>query len=108
MKYRVYGGNQTGVMAGVKTKEDYLSKRILHFSDRVTDFCRYSNDPALTLARQWCDARLQNFHRKKGGFSALWKLRHVNRSTSLFELFGLRFPKPLFRFAVKQITKGRL
>ena len=108
MRYRVYGGNQTGVMAGVQTKEDYLNKRILQFSDRVTDFCRYSSDPSLALARQWCDARLKNFHREKGGFSALWKLRGVNRVTSLFELFGLRFPKPLFRFAVKQITKGRL
>lgn len=108
MRYRVYGGNQTGVMTGVMTKQDYLEKRIMLFSNRVNAFCKSSDIAELAEAKQWCDARLKNFHRERGGFSALWRMRYVNKTTTLFELFGLRFPAPLFRLAVKQITKGKL
>ena len=108
MRYRIYGGNQTGVMTGVHSKQDYLARRILVFQDRIDAFRQAVSIPELETAKAWCDARLQNFHRKKGGFSALWRLKKVNKVTSLFELFGLRFPNFLFRFAVKQIVNGKL
>lgn len=108
MRYRIYGGNQTGVMTGVHSKQDYLTRRILVFQDRINAFGTSVSIPELETARAWCNARLQNFHREKGGFSALWKLKNVNKVTSLFELFGLRFPNFLFRFTVKQIVNGKL
>lgn len=108
MRYRVYGGNQTGVMTGVKTKADYRVRRIDVFDGRIRAFETHVSLPALKEARAWCDARIKNFERKKGGFRALWRLRHINRVTSLFELFGLRFPTPLFRFAIRQIARGRI
>lgn len=108
MKYRIYGGNQTGIMMGVESKADYLVRRIYDFRERVEHFSENVDIPELEVARQWCDAREKNFKREKGGFSALWKMRNVNKSTSYFELFGLRFPNFLFRFAIHQIRKGKI
>lgn len=105
MRYRVYGGNQTGVMTGVSSKQDYLRERILLFDARVRAFSEVADIPALTEASAWSKARLQNFHRKKGGFRALYRMRNVNRVTSVFELITLRLPAPIFRFAVRLVQK---
>lgn len=104
--YRVYGGNQTGVMTGVTTKDDYYRERIQVYSDRVDAFASYAPDlPELKKLQVFCTARKQNFNREKGGASALWRLRRCNPTTTLFELVALRLPAPLFRMAVKLIQK---
>lgn len=108
MRYRVYGGNQTGVMTGVRTKQDYFDRRIAVFDTRLSRMEQYASLEAFADARAWVNARKQNFNRQRGGFRALWKTRKINRATSLFELFALRFPTPLFRFAVRLIQKGAL
>lgn len=108
MRYRVYGGNQTVVMAGVRTKEDYLARRILTFDQRIKHMSRVASLPALKEASEWSRARLMNFHREKGGFRALWKTRHTDPKTSLLELLILRLPTPLFRFVISLIQKGVL
>lgn len=106
--YRVYGGNQTGVMTGVSDKSDYLKRRIRVFDDRVSCFSDAASFPELEEARRWSRARLANFHREKGGFTALWRMRHVNFVTTVFELFALRLPLPIFRFAIRLVQKGVL
>ena len=105
MRYRVYGGNQTGVMVGVRTKQDYFDRRILVFERRLNEFARYADFPELIDARRWADARRDNFARRKGSFRKLRSLRHVNPSTTLFELYALRLPRPLFRFAIRLVQK---
>lgn len=106
MLYRVYGGNQTGVMTGVVTKDDYYHRRIESFAKRVEIFSRFAPDlPILKDVNAWCDARVRNFRREKGGFSDLFRLRSLNRSASLFELVALRMPTPIFRLAVKLVQK---
>ncbi len=105
MRYRVYGGNQTGVMVGVRTKRDYYETRILVFDRRLAEFSRYADFPELIEARRWGDARRDNFARRKGSFRRLRSLRHVNRATTLFELYALRMPSPLFRLAIRLIQK---
>lgn len=106
--YRVYGGNQTGVMTGVSDKTDYLKRRIQLFDDRVNHFAEFATFPELEDAKQWSRARLANFHREKGGFRALWRMRRVNFVTTVFELFALRLPLPIFRFAIRLVQKGVL
>ena len=107
--YRVYGGNQTGVMTGVLTKEDYRRERIEAYAARVEAFAKYAPDlKELHTMRAFYRARRDNFHRKKGGARALWRLRTCNPSTALFELVAPRIPDPLFRFAVKLIQKRLL
>ena len=108
MRYRVYGGNQTGVMTGVYDREDYRRERIEVFCKRIERLSQYASFRELEEARAWGEARRNNFERKKGAFSQLWRLRHVNRSTTLFELIALRLPKPLFRLAIRLIQKGIL
>lgn len=108
MLYRVYGGNQTGVMTGVVTKDDYRKHRIDVFDARVQAFSTVADLPALTEARAWGEARKMNFERQRGGLRALWKLRKVNFVTSLFELVALRLPMPLFRLAIRLVQRGAL
>ena len=108
MHYRIYGGNQTGVMVGIESKHDYAKHRILAFGKRLDAFSAVSDIPALREARAWYDSRIRNFNRERGGFRGLWRLRAVNPSTSLFELFALRLPAPLFRMSVRLIVSGRL
>lgn len=108
MLYRVYGGNQTGVMSGVRTREDYLRLRIEGFSKRVACFSAVHPSPELEDARQWCEARRANLHRERGSFSALWRMRRHGKSVTLFELIALRLPAPLFRLAIRTIQKGWL
>ena len=106
MRYRVYGGNQTGVMTGVNTKQDYFDRRIAVFADRMETFARFMPpSEELDGVRAWCDARVRNFKREKGGFGDLFRARHYNSSASLFELFALRMPSPLFRLAVRLVQR---
>ncbi|MBQ8432689.1 MAG: glycosyltransferase [Clostridia bacterium] len=109
MRYRVYGGNQTGVMAGITSKEAYYQRRIAVFEQRLQALTAVTNDlPALTAARAWADARVRNYRRERGGARALWKLRKTDLKTSLLELVVLRLPKPLFGLVVRMIQKGVL
>ena len=106
MLYRVYGGNQTGVLTGVKTKEDYYHRRIEVFQRRLNTFAAYApNLPELKELEEWSQARISNYQRKKGGLAALWRLRRCNKPTTLFEVVALRFPTPLYRLAVKAVQK---
>lgn len=105
MLYRVYGGNQTGVMTGVASKQDYFNKRIGVFENRVAAFAAVAEFEGLTAAKQWCRARVKNFKREKGGARALWKQRRLNLVTSVFELVVLRLPNPIFRIAIRLVQK---
>ena len=108
MLYRVYGQNQTEVMAGVATKEDYFNRRILRFAARVDFFCRLTEHPELTRTKEWSEARSAFFKHEKGSLRKLWRLRDVDAKTTLFELVVLRLPKPLFSFMIRLVQKGIL
>ncbi len=108
LRYRVYGGNQTGVMTGVKDKQNYYERRIKVFCDRVDCLSEYASFPELCEAQAWGEARKNNYHRTKGAFRALYRKRKVNTSTTWFELLALRLPRPLFGLAIRMIQKGLL
>lgn len=108
IRYRVYGKNQTSVMAGVATKEDYFNRRIEVFRQRIDAFCALADLPELSLARDWAEARRCSFQKQSGSFRALWRLRRVDPKTSWMELLVLRAPKPVFRFVIRLIQKGIL
>ena len=106
MLYRVYGGNQTGVMTGVSTKDDYLRERIERYAARVETFAQYAPHlEELDRMRAFAQARRDNFSRNRGGARALWRMRSYNLPTTRFELVALRLPDPIFRFAIKLIQK---
>ena len=106
--YRVHAENQTGVMTGVSSKNDYIRKRIPEFLHRIQAFGCYTDSRALREALLWGEARVANAHRQKCGMRRLFSLRRLNRATSYFELIALRLPSPLFRILVRAIEKGIL
>lgn len=106
--YRVHGANQTGVMTGISSKEDYIRKRIPEFLHRVQAFGRYTDSRALREALLWGEARAANANRQTHGMRRLFFLRRLNRATSYFELIALRLPSPLFRMLLRAIEKGIL
>lgn len=108
MRYRVYGGNQTGVMLGVNSKEDYRKRRIDVFLRRTECLAQYAKTEEIQAALSWGQVRLANFNREKGSFGKLWSMRKVNKSVTLFELVALRLPIPLFRWAIRLIQKGKI
>lgn len=110
VRYRQHDNNQTGVLYRITSKQEYLDLHLAAFAARSEELYRRFGDeePELERARRWCAAREKNAARQPGGMRALWALRHVNLSTSLFELICLRLPEPLFRLALKWIQAGKI
>ena len=108
VRYRIHGENQTGVLARIETQEEYGEKHLTPFCARVEELRARFSLPELDRAAQWAEARQKNAARRKGGMRKLWKLRSVNKTTTLFELIALRLPPPLFRLALRPIQTGRL
>lgn len=106
--YRQHGGNQTGVLTGIVTKQDYLDLHLGEFLARVAELSQRADGEALREAAAWAQARRDNAARKKGAVRRLWAMRRVNAATTLFEIVGLRLPEPLFRWAIRLIRSGKL
>lgn len=108
LEYRLHGGNQTDVLHGVKTKEDYYKNHLMSFVQRCDELSKRIDLPELALAQRWAAARQANYQREKNSMKELWALRAQNVSTTLFELIGLRLPSPLFHLAVYLIQRGQI
>ena len=106
--YRQHGGNQTGVLTHVVTKQDYLHYHLGEFLSRVSELSERSDGEELQQATAWAQARCDNAARKRGAVRKLWAMRRVNTTTTLFEIIGLRLPEPLFRWAIRLIRSGKL
>lgn len=108
LRYRHHGGNQTGILTGIVTKQDYVNLYLGSFLSRVSELSQRMDSEALSEARAWGDARRANVLGKRGAVKRLWSLRRVNPSTTVFEMIGLRLPEPLFRLAVRIIRSGKI
>lgn len=108
VRYRIHGGNQTSVLAKVVDRESYLERHMMPFCRRVEELQRRFSLPELEIAAQWAAARQENSRHSLKGTAALWKLRNVNKTTTLFELIALRAPKPLFRLMLRVIQTGKI
>lgn len=108
LRYRQHGGNQTGVLAHIKTKADYVEYHLLPFCRRVEELSQRFELDELHRAARWAEARQMNVRREPGGMRRLLAEGRVNPTTTLFELVMLRMPQPLFHAAVKLISWGKL
>ncbi|SMC73404.1 glycosyltransferase [Papillibacter cinnamivorans] len=102
VRYRQHGGNQTGVLTGVRTKEDYSRLRIELFLSRVRSLSerlgsREELRGPLEESVRWARAR-EDYYRHPDPASAarLWADRQADRSVTLFELFMPMIPAFLF------------
>jgi len=108
VRYRIHGNNQTGVLMHVTDRESYCQKHMKPFCDRVEELGERFSFPELKAAQMWAQARNENAQRKLSGFWKLWKLRGVNRQTTLFELVALRLPQPLFCVILRAVQRGKI
>ena len=106
--YRIHGGNQTGTLAKILTKQDYYERYILLFCERIDELSGRFQLPELERAGKWAQARKKNYRKERGGIWGLIKYHQVNLKTSFFEIVALRLPNIFFEFLIKLIQKGKI
>ena len=112
ISYRIHGGNQTGVMSGVKDKKSYAAVRIERSVQKFEWLQEnFPCDPQLTknigLCSKWLQAREKNW-RNCGSAKDLWELRYCGKQISLFEIVAARLPEQLFMWVVALVRNNIL
>lgn len=110
MKYRIYGGNQSAVLAGIYDKESYYKKRILtqfEFVKIVAE--RFSEKNEVQIAWQWMQDRKEYFNKPNTRIARrLLSQRKNNKWTTYFELLLPFMPNWIFVAIVKLVKNGVL
>ncbi len=97
IRYRIHGGNQTGLLAGVQDKASYGKVRIDAMFDRLLWLRENLPDlPELDEAVSWAGARRDNWSHR-GGKRAVWKYRRFSPLPSVFEVLAGWVPEPVFQ-----------
>lgn len=104
IRYRIHGGNQTGLLAGVTDRESYARLRIDEPLRRMEWLaarfpCSESLRSAIEARRKWMKARQDNWNHR-GGARGVFAGRAFSMIPSLFELFFARMPQPMIRAAI--------
>lgn len=110
IRYRIHDGNQTGLMAGVDSRESYIEVRIAMICRRMewlrdnlpTGSPELQGEIEKCLA--WGKAREQNL-RGQGGRRIVWKYRKFGPWASLFELAAPLLPDSVFLHVV-ELARG--
>jgi len=104
--YRIHGGNQTGLLTGVRDEQSYYKIRILEMWDRFQWLkenwpYRERLKGELNWCGEWIQARRDNWN-GQGSVKTLWKWRGFfpNKKTFLFEWIAPYLPKCLFKLAI--------
>lgn len=93
VKYRQHDSNQTGVLHGVHTKEDYYKLRIEHLYSRITslrqrlvmypDFIQ-----VLDSVQVWVTARKEFFNKRDlKNLKRMLRYRVFSKAATVFEIF---------------------
>lgn len=110
IRYRIHGGNQTGIMSGVRDKESYLNVRIGAVEEKLRwleKYFPYHDDLNKSIHRRlrWVHARKENWQ-KKGHAGELWQLRDCGRQVTLYEILAARLPEKLFMRTINLARKN--
>ena len=109
IRYRIHGGNQTGLVVGVADKASYGKERIEPMLARMQwlkdNFaCGAELEAAICDALLWAQARDRNWHHR-GGSRTVWKYRKFSPLSSMGEIFLKYAPDGLFA-KVMQWARG--
>ena len=110
IRYRIHGKNQTGVIAGVGSRKEYLAVRVVAVRKKFEWLRKYfyrATPPLEELLRtgfDWASAR-ESYLQHKGGAATIWKYRKYGPRTALFELFAPVLPEKLFLYVVNLARK---
>lgn len=111
--YRIHGNNQTGVLAGVENKKEYLAIRVIEGRKKLEWLQKYfgRTTPQLTetlrIGLEWVTAR-EAYLQHQGGAAMVWKYRKYGPRAALFELFAPFLPEKLFLYVVNLARKNVL
>lgn len=110
VSYRIHKDNQTNVLTGVRSKEDYYIVKVKTFLDRIAELeNRKVNQkiPGFEDVKKWATARALYYRGDNKAAKLIWQYRHFDFGISAFELITFRAPDCIFRYALKQIKKGK-
>ena len=113
IRYRIHGGNQTGLLAGVDSRESYLELRVRALCRRLEWLAQHlpAQSPQLHAAildrLLWARARAANLERRGGG-RTVWRSRRFGPRASIFELVAPWFPETIFLYIVNLVRKNKL
>lgn len=112
IRYRIHGGNQTVMMAGVTDKKSYGEVRIELALERLRWMnahfpCRGETKRVIREGVEWMEARGRNWNHR-GGVGTVWKYRAFSPLTSLFELAAPWLPERVFLFLIHLKKKNVL
>lgn len=105
IRYRIHGGNQTGLLAGVTDKASYGQIRIQAVLSRLlwleeNAVWSERTGRALQEGLVWLRARESNWKRQ-GGKRLIWKYRGFDPLFSSFELFAAELPERVFQACIQ-------
>lgn len=112
IRYRIHGGNQTNVLAGVRDKKSYGEVRIRLAENRFQWLgehfpCGPGTRMAIDRSLAWTQARWKNWNHQ-GGAGALWRHWDVNRIVSIAELCLKYVPDSVFMAAVRLARNNKV
>lgn len=113
VRYRIHGANQTGLMAGVDSRESYLEVRIGALRQRLEWLREHLPDQGMALRNaiedrlQWVRARERNLC-GQGGKRTIWKYHRFGPRVSAFELMAPLLPEPVFLYIVNLARHNKL
>lgn len=113
IRYRVHGENQTGLMAGVDSRESYLEVRVGTLRQRLEWLRERPTDQSAAMRcaiedrLQWVRARERNL-RGQGGKRIIWKYRRFGPRVSAFELVATLLPEHIFLYIVNLARHNKL
>ena len=96
-RYRIHGGNQTGILSGVTSGQTYYQRRILPLRERLAFYRNYTQ-PSPPL-EAFVAGRLA------GKLVPLLRYRALSPAEAKLELAMRILPPPLFRAALRRISK---
>lgn len=112
IRYRIHGGNQTGLVVGVADKASYGKERIEPMLARMqwlkdNFVCGAELEASIRDALLWAQARDRNWHHR-GGSGTVWKYRRFSPLSSMGEIFLKYAPDGLFAKVMQWARRNRI
>ena len=110
VKYRIYGGNQSSVLAGIEDKESYYRKRIIQQYEFLLAVAeRVKGNAVVEATLKWSLARKEYFsHPTLQSLKVMWAQRKKDPWKIYFETVLPFMPNVLLRWIIRELKAGRL
>ena len=100
VQYRQHGSNQTGVLRGISSKDDWYQHRTQSSLELVEEFARrFPDSPDLEEMRGFAEARVN------GDVRGIWRHRSLSPQVAAFETVLHFTPEWAFRTALKLLRR---